>query len=76
MHIFISAPSTVAPTEIVRMLRRITADRIFAAYPWVKKKYFRVSGLWSRDYYVGTAGNVSSETISKHIEARKSPIRR
>ena len=72
LHIFLSAPPTVAPTEIVRILKSITANRIFAAFPWLKKKYFRGSGLWSRGYYIGTAGNVSAETIRKYSEARKS----
>ena len=73
LHIFHSAPPTVAPTEIVRKLKSITANRIFAAFPWLKKRYFWGSGLWSRGYYIGTAGNVSAETIRKYIEAQKSP---
>jgi REP element-mobilizing transposase RayT len=67
VHIFLSAPPTVAPTEIVRKLKSITANRIFAAIDWLKKKYFWGSGLWSRGYYIGTAGNVSAETIRKNI---------
>jgi putative transposase len=37
VHIFLSAPPTVAPTEIVRKLKSITANRIFAAIDWLKK---------------------------------------
>jgi len=72
LHIFLSAPPTVAPTENVKRLKSITANRIFAAFPALKKRYFWGSGFWSRGYYIGTAGNVSAETIRKYIEAQKS----
>jgi putative transposase len=32
-HIFLSAPPTVAPTEIVTKLKSITANKVFAAFP-------------------------------------------
>jgi putative transposase len=31
----------------------------------------RLPSLWTSAYYVATAGNVSSETIRKYIEAQK-----
>jgi putative transposase len=64
---------TTAPTAIVTKLKSITANRVFAVFPNLKKKYFWGSGLWSRGYYIGTAGNVSAATIRKYIEAQKSP---
>ncbi|SFG28341.1 Transposase IS200 like [Desulfotomaculum arcticum] len=73
LHIFLSAPPTVAPTDIVRKTKSITANKIFATFPGLKKKNFWGSGMWSRGYYIGTAGNVSAETIRKYIEAQKSP---
>ena len=65
VHIFLSAPPTVAPTEIVRTLKSITTNKVFCSIPSLKKRYFWGSGLWSRGYYIGTAGNVSAETIKK-----------
>lgn len=47
LHIFLSAPPTVAPTEIVRKLKSITANKIFSIFPWLKKSYFWGSGLCS-----------------------------
>ncbi len=73
LHIFLSAPPTAAPAEIVTKLKSITANRIFTVFPNLKKRYFWGSGLWSRGYCIGTAGNVSAETIRKYIEAQKSP---
>ncbi|MDQ0287355.1 REP element-mobilizing transposase RayT [Desulfofundulus luciae] len=76
LHIFLSAPPTAAPTDIVKKIKSITANRIFAAFPGIKKKYFWGSGLWSRGYYIGTAGNVGAETIRKYIEPGNPAIRR
>jgi putative transposase len=73
LHIFLSVPPTIAPTEVVTRLKSITTNRVFAAFPNLKKRYFWGSGLWSRGYYIGTAGNVSAATIRKYIEAQKSP---
>ena len=31
----------------------------------------RVPSLWTRSYFVSTAGEVSSETIQRYVEAQK-----
>jgi putative transposase len=43
LHVFLSAPPTVVPREIVRCLKSISANRVFTTFP-----YFWGSGLWSR----------------------------
>jgi len=71
LHIFLSALPTVAPVEIVKILKSITANTVFKTIPGIKKKYFWGSGLWSRGYYIGTAGNVSADTIKRNIQSQK-----
>lgn len=71
LHIFLSAPPNIAPTDIVKTLKSVSANTIFKAFPDFKKRYFWGSGLWSRGYYIGTAGNVSADTIRKYIESQK-----
>lgn len=72
IHLFISTPPTIAPTKIVKILKSISANEIFKAFPNLKKSKFWGSGLWSKGYYVGTAGAVSSEIIVKYIQNQKS----
>ena len=72
IHLFVSAPPTIAPTEIVKILKSISANRIFKTFLNLKKNKFWGSGLWSKGYYVGTAGAVSSEIIVKYIQNQKS----
>ena len=71
IHLFISAPPTIAPTEIVKILKSVSANEIFKAFPNLKKNKFWGSGLWSKGYYIGTAGAVSSEIIKKYIQDQK-----
>ena len=65
IHLFISAPPTIAPTELVKILKSVSANEMFKAFPSLKKNKFWGSRLWSKGYYIGTAGAVSSEIIKK-----------
>ena len=49
-------------------LKGFTAHELRKEFPWLKS---RLPSLWTRSYYVGTAGNVSAATIQKYIEAQK-----
>jgi putative transposase len=71
IHIFISAPPFESPTDIVKVLKGVTARRLFMEFPDLKKKLWKGS-IWSPSYYVGTAGHVSAETIKRYIEEQKS----
>lgn len=35
------------------------------------KKLSRMQNLWTRSYFVSTAGEVSSETIKRYVETQK-----
>ena len=72
IHLFLSAPPQIAPTEIVKTIKSISAIKIFRTFPKLKKQKFWGCGLWSDGYYVGTAGTVTAETIRKYIEEQKS----
>ena len=70
IHLFISTPPSDSPTGIVKVLKGVTALRLFKKYPEFKILY-RGGHLWSPSYYVGTAGHVSAETIQRYIENQK-----
>lgn len=71
IHLFVSAPPYIAPTEIVKTIKSISAVEVFKTFKDLKRKKFWGSGLWSKGYYVGTAGTVTDETIQKYIEEQK-----
>jgi len=74
IHLFISAPPFEAPTNIVKILKGVTAKRLFEKFPELREKEFwggHIGHIGSPSYYVGTAGHVSAETIKKYVEGVK-----
>ena len=67
VHLFLSAPPSVAPSLIANTLKGITARQVFKQYPQIKKQLWGGS-FWSRSYYVGTVGDMTEETVKKYIE--------
>jgi putative transposase len=68
VHMFCSFPPTLAPDQIMHRLKGFTAHELRKEFPELKS---RLPSMWTRSYYVGTAGNVSAETIRRYIEAQK-----
>lgn len=68
VHLFVEMPPSFAPAQIAFRLKGYTSHALREMFPWLKS---RLPSLWSRSYYVGTAGHVSEETIKKYIAAQK-----
>lgn len=71
IHIFVDAPQTVAPCDIVRTLKSISAIEMFKEFPQLKQFYSRCGVLWSRGYFISSVGHISEETVKKYIEGQK-----
>lgn len=71
IHLFVATKPTVAPTDVVRTIKSITAVKLFKEFPELKNFYSRVGSLWSKGYFVSTVGNVSEKTVQKYIENQK-----
>ncbi len=67
VHLFVSAPPRYAPAEIAKAFKGWSARRVLLAFPDLARKSGRGT-LWAPSYYVGTAGNISAETIRRYIE--------
>ena len=67
IHLFLSIPPAQSVADAVKILKGITARGLFQKFPVLKKRLWG-GHLWSPSYYVGTAGNVSAETIQHYIE--------
>ena len=71
IHIFVDVPQTVAPCDIVRTLKSISAVELLKKYPQLKRFYARCGVLWSMEYFVSTVGHISESTMVKYIEEQK-----
>ena len=69
IHIFIDVPQTVAPCDVARTLKSISAIELFKAYPQLKKFYAGCGALWSWSggYFVSTVERISEATVIKYI---------
>jgi putative transposase len=64
VHLFLSCPPTLAPCQIVFRVKGRSSRRLRQEFPPLR----RLPSLWTRSYFVGTAGNVSADTIRHYIE--------
>ena len=66
-HMFLNCLPTVSPADIMQKIKGITSRGLRDEFPQLKK----MPSLWTRSYFVSTAGNVCSETIKKYVENQK-----
>ncbi|WP_435158608.1 IS200/IS605 family transposase [Haladaptatus sp. DFWS20] len=68
VHLFLSTHPKHAPSEIVRTVKSITAREMWEQHEPLLEEYLWGGGFWEESYYVGTAGDVSTDTIEQYIE--------
>lgn len=67
VHLFVSAHPKHSPSKMIRVLKSITAREAWNEHEGVLEQYFWGGGFWEESYYIGTAGDVSSEVIEQYI---------
>lgn len=72
VHVFVDCPQTVAPCDIARTMKSISAVQLFKEFPELKRFYARCGKLWSDGYFIASVGRVSEETVKRYIEEQKS----
>ena len=66
VHLFVSVDPKTAPHIAVKAFKGRTSRVLRDEFPHL----LRMNTLWTRSYFVGSAGNASSATIQKYIEAQ------
>lgn len=66
-HLFVNAPPILSPTDIMAKAKGVTSRTLRQEFEHLQ----HLPSLWTRSYFVSTAGNVSSETIKKYVEEQK-----
>ena len=68
VHVFVGAAPRYAPSNIMQIIKSITAKNIFKKYPDIKKQLWG-GHFWSEGGYIGTVGDgVTADIIKKYIE--------
>ncbi|MCL2153909.1 MAG: IS200/IS605 family transposase [Oscillospiraceae bacterium] len=66
-HLFLNCPPTLSPADVMKWVKGYISKHI-------REEFVELSHsnrLWTRSYFVSTAGNVSSETIKRYVESQK-----
>ena len=66
IHVFVSAPPRFSPAMIANLLKGYSSRYLREKFPRLKKVCGK-EPLWTQSYYIGTAGAVSAETITRYI---------
>jgi putative transposase len=67
VHLFLSTDPEVSPTQVMHALKGYTSRVLRQEFPRLQT----MPSLWTRSYWVSTAGNVSAETIARYIAEQK-----
>jgi REP-associated tyrosine transposase len=64
VHLFIRSKPNTPPSDIPRRLKGRSSHNLREEFPHLTK----LSALWTRSFFISTAGNVSQEIIQRYIE--------
>ena len=67
VHLFLSCLPTQSPAFIMKEVKGASSRILREEFPVLSK----MPSLWTRSYFVSTAGNVSSETIEWYVKTQK-----
>ncbi len=72
VHIFVSAPPTMAPSEIMRRIKGRTSSKLFEEYPHLRKRFWG-RHFWARGYFCASSGQVTDEMIKNYLDHHFEP---
>lgn len=66
-HLFLDCLPALSPSDIMQKIKGYTSKIL-------REEFYELSkmpSLWTRNFFVSTAGNVCSETIKRYVEEQK-----
>ena len=57
----------MSPSDVMQVIKSISAREFFRRYPEIKKRYFWGGKLWTQSYFVETIGNANEEVIRAYV---------
>lgn len=63
IHLFLNCPPSLAPDQLMFRIKGASSRYLRKEFPHLMK----MPSMWTRSYFVSTAGNVSNETIERYI---------
>jgi len=66
LHLFVSSHPNILVHNLIKAFKGRSSNILRKEYP----ELLKLPSLWTRSYFISTAGKVSSETIQKYIETQ------
>ena len=63
IHMVIRGIPKQSPSDVMQIIKSITAREFFRIYPEIKKKYFWGGKLWNQSFFVETIGNATEKSL-------------
>ncbi len=68
IHMVVRTEPKASPSDVIQVIKSISAREFFRLYPEIKKEYFWGGKLWTQSYFVETIGNASEDVIRKYVQ--------
>ena len=68
IHRVVRTEPKISPSDVMQIIKSISAREFFRSYPSVKRKYFWGGKLWAQSYFVETIGNANEEVIRAYVQ--------
>ena len=68
IHMVVRGLPKQAPSDVMRIIKIISAREFFRLYPEIKKQYFWGGKLWTKSFFVETIGNATEDIIRKYVQ--------
>ncbi len=70
IHMVVRGVPKMSPSDVMQIIKSISAREFFRRYPEIKKRYFWGGKLWTKSYFVETIGNASEDTIRDYVRGQ------
>lgn len=67
IHIFLSVDPSVAPADIMRTLKSLSAVHLLREFPEMRTFYGRQGSLWKKGYLISTSDTLDKELLSRFL---------
>jgi len=70
IHMVVRGVPKMSPSDVMQIIKSISAREFFRRYPEIKKRYFWGGKLWTQSYFVETIGNASEDAIRDYVRSQ------
>lgn len=68
VHMIVKSEPKVSPSDIMQIIKSISARNFFKLYPQIKRQYFWGGKLWTQSFFVETVGNTNDKVIREYVQ--------